>query len=256
MRLVRFEKNSRIFYGTCVEEFVCPVDGDIYGDFVVTDQKIKMAEVKLLAPCVPTKVVCIGKNYQDHIKEMGGQTLPEDPMLFMKPATAVIGPGEEIIYPEMSKRVDYEAELVVVLKNKVKNISPQQVKENILGYTCGNDVTARDLQKKDGQWTRGKSFDTFCPLGPWIETEINPEDLTVESYLNGELRQSSSTAFLLFPVYELVSFISRIMTLNPGDAIMTGTPAGIGPMHPGDEIEIVIKEIGSLKNKVIAETLS
>lgn len=256
MRLIRFKQNSKIFYGVHEGEFVCPVDGDIYGDFVVTAQKIKIAEVKLLSPCVPTKVLCIGKNYQDHIKEMGYHALPENPILFMKPITAVIGPGEEIIYPEISKRIDYEAELVVVLKNKVKNISPQQVKENILGYTCGNDVTARDLQKKDGQWTRGKSFDTFCPLGPWIETEINPEGLTVKSYLNGELRQSSSTSFLLFPVYELVSFISHIMTLSPGDAIMTGTPAGVGPMHPGDEIEIVIKEIGSLKNKVVAEILS
>ncbi|MCK5423136.1 MAG: fumarylacetoacetate hydrolase family protein, partial [Deltaproteobacteria bacterium] len=176
--------------------------------------------------------------------------LPEDPLLFLKPSTAVIGPNEDIIYPAMSHRVDYEAELGVVIGKETKGISEDEAEEYILGYTCFNDVTARDLQGKDKQFTRSKGFDTFAPMGPWIETELNPASLKVESYLNGERRQSGTTADLIFSVLQLVSFISNVMTLLPGDVIATGTPAGIGPMQVGDTIEIVVEGIGTLKNEV------
>ena len=188
-------------------------------------------------------------NYRDHAHELGLE-IPEEPVLFLKPATTIIGPGESVICPRTSSRVDYEAELGVVVKDRTRNISPEEAPDHILGYTCANDVTARDLQKKDGQWTRAKSFDTFCPVGPWIETDLDPGNLLIQSYLNGERRQSSRTSQLIFSVHELVSFISGIMTLEPGDLIITGTPAGIGPMKPGDEIEVRIEGIGSLKNIV------
>jgi 2-keto-4-pentenoate hydratase/2-oxohepta-3-ene-1,7-dioic acid hydratase in catechol pathway len=176
--------------------------------------------------------------------------VPENPVLFLKPPTAVIGPGDDIIYPAMSRQVDYEGELGIVIRDRVSRIAPGDARKHILGYTCANDVTARDLQKQDGQWTRAKGFDTFCPVGPWIETDIDPGDLVIETYLNGERRQSSRTSQFVFSVERLVSFISQIMTLHPGDLIITGTPAGIGPMKPGDEVEVRIEGIGGLKNRV------
>jgi 2-keto-4-pentenoate hydratase/2-oxohepta-3-ene-1,7-dioic acid hydratase in catechol pathway len=208
--------------------------------------------VNFLAPCVPTKIVAVGLNYRDHARELG-MAVPEDPLLFLKPPTSLIGPGDAIISPSMSRQIDYEGELGVVIRDRVHGIAPNEVRDHILGYTCANDVTARDLQKKDGQWTRAKGFDTFCPVGPWIETDLDPADLLVESYLNGERRQSSRTSQFIFSIERLVSFISHVMTLQPGDLIITGTPAGIGPMRPGDEIEVRIAGIGSLKNRVSAE---
>jgi 2-keto-4-pentenoate hydratase/2-oxohepta-3-ene-1,7-dioic acid hydratase in catechol pathway len=205
--------------------------------------------VRLLAPCSPTKVIAVGLNYRDHAQELG-LPIPDTPIIFLKPPTSVIGPDDSIRYPETSSRVDYEAELGIVIKDRVKDIRPDEARGHILGYTCANDVTARDLQKKDGQWTRAKSFDTFCPVGPWIETELDPDDLLVESYLNGARRQSSRTSQFIFKTNYLISFISQVMTLYPGDLIITGTPAGIGPMERGDEIEVRIEGIGSLKNVV------
>jgi 2-keto-4-pentenoate hydratase/2-oxohepta-3-ene-1,7-dioic acid hydratase in catechol pathway len=207
--------------------------------------------VKLLAPCVPSKIVAVGLNYRDHAHEMGFP-VPENPIIFLKPPTALIGPGDAIVAPAMSRQIDYEAELGVVIKSRARNVPADRVRDYILGFTCANDVTARDLQKLDTQWTRAKSFDTFCPVGPWIETGLDPKDLLVESYLNRERKQSSRTSQFIFSVDQLVSFISNIMTLYPGDLIITGTPAGIGPMKPGDEIEVRIEGIGSLKNTVTA----
>ena len=192
----------------------------------------------------------MGLNYQDHADEQNAQ-LPEEPRLFIKPATAVIGPDDAIVYPEMSERVDYEAELAVVISRRTRNIPPEEALRHVLGYTCGNDVTARDLQKKDRQWTRAKSFDTFAPLGPWIETDLDPSSCAVEARLNGEIKQSSSTGKMIFSVPFLVGFISRVMTLLPGDVILTGTPAGIGPMERGDTIEITVGGIGTLRNRVV-----
>jgi len=177
---------------------------------------------------------------------------PDNPILFLKPPTAIIGHGEPIVYPAMSSQVDYEGELGIVIRDRTVHIRPEQARKHILGYTCANDVTARDLQKKDGQWTRAKSFDTFCPVGPWIETDVDPDDLLIETLVNRQLRQSSRTSLFIFGVDLLVSFISQVMTLEPGDLIITGTPAGIGPMQPGDEVEVRIQGIGSLKNNVIA----
>jgi len=197
----------------------------------------------------PTKIVCIGLNYHCHAKELGMNT-PRHPIMFLKPPTTLIGSGEDIIYPEMAKRVDYEAELALVMKNKVKDISEREVMKHIEGFTCLNDVTARDLQKKDEQWTRAKSFDTFCPVGPRIVKDIDPNNVRVQSFLNGKIKQDSNTSEFVFKVEKIVSFISKVMALNPGDIITTGTPKGIGSMKKGDKIEVRIEGIGTLVNYV------
>jgi 2-keto-4-pentenoate hydratase/2-oxohepta-3-ene-1,7-dioic acid hydratase in catechol pathway len=225
------------------------VAGDIFTDYTIGKEIFRLGEVSLLPPCQPTKIVAVGLNYRGHAREMH-MAIPDEPLLFLKPATAVIGPGAPVIYPKMSQRVDYEGELGVVIGRLCKNVSERDAPEYVFGYTCLNDVTARDLQKKDGQFTRSKSFDTFCPVGPCIETELDPSTAIIETRLNGQLRQQTSTADFIFPVYRLVSFISQVMTLMPGDVIATGTPSGIGPMQPGDEVEVRIRGIGSLKNSV------
>lgn len=199
----------------------------------------------------PSKIVAVGLNYVDHAKELKIE-IPSEPVIFLKPPTAVVFDGENIMYPEMSSQVDYEAELGVVIGRRCKDVQPSESKRYILGYTCVNDVTARDLQKKDGQWTRAKSFDTFCPIGPHIVSDIDVSDLRIEAYLNGKCVQSSSTKNMIFKVPYIVSFVSSVMTLNPGDVIATGTPVGVGPMRVGDTIEVRIEKIGSLKNKVIS----
>jgi 2-keto-4-pentenoate hydratase/2-oxohepta-3-ene-1,7-dioic acid hydratase in catechol pathway len=249
MRLVRFLAQNRQAYGILNNDEVVELDGEGYLSLSSRRAVHRAAEVRLLAPCTPTKVVAVGLNYRDHAQELG-MAVPENPVLFLKPPTAVIGPGDDIIYPAMSRQVDYEGELGIVIRDRVSRIAPGDARKHILGYTCANDVTARDLQKQDGQWTRAKGFDTFCPVGPWIETDIDPGDLVIETYLNGERRQSSRTSQFVFSVERLVSFISQIMTLHPGDLIITGTPAGIGPMKPGDEVEVRIEGIGGLKNRV------
>jgi len=200
-------------------------------------------------PQQPTKIVLVGLNYTDHAEELG-MPLPDEPIIFLKPPTALLGPEDWIIYPAQAQRVDYEAELAVVMQDQCTHVEPEAVLEHVAGFTCLNDVTARDLQKKDMQWTRAKSFDTFCPVGPRIVKEIEPNNVRIQSYLNGELRQDSSTAHFIFSVEELVSFVSHVMTLQPGDIIATGTPSGIGAMQRGDTIEIVIEGIGTLRNYV------
>jgi len=215
-----------------------------------------LEELKLLAPCTPSKVICLGVNYRSHAIETG-LPIPSVPLIFLKPPTAVIGPEDKIELPRLEKRrVDYEAELGVVIGKRAKAISREQAKECVLGYTCFNDVSERYAQKSDGQWTRCKGYDTFAPIGPWIETEVDPDDLLVESYLNGEVRQSARTSDLIFGIADIVSFISGIMTLLPGDVIATGTPSGIGKMKPGDVIEIKIEKIGTLKNYVVNHELN
>ncbi len=249
MRLVRFEADAGTAQGVLQGEIIEELAGNFFGDLRTVRKSHALSGVKLLAPCSPSKIVAVGLNYRNHAQEMGF-SLPENPILFLKPPTAVIGPSDPIKYPAMSRQVDYEAELGIVIRDRTSGIEPAQARRHILGYTCANDVTARDLQKQDGQWTRAKSFDTFCPVGPWIETELEPGDLLVESYLNGRRVQSSRTSQFIFRIDYLVSFISHIMTLYPGDLIITGTPAGVGPMKPGDEIEVRIEGIGSLKNVV------
>jgi 2-keto-4-pentenoate hydratase/2-oxohepta-3-ene-1,7-dioic acid hydratase in catechol pathway len=255
MRIVRFELQGRSGYGILEGEKISILWNTPYDDGLknTVGEIASLPAVKLLAPCEPTKIIALGLNYRDHAAEFG-HPIPDEPLIFLKPSTSVIGPDEDIVYPAMSRRVDYEAELAVVMGRTCRNVRPEEVRDYILGYTCFNDVTARDLQKKDGQFTRSKSFDTFAPLGPWIETEIpDPDNLTVEAYLNGERRQHSSTRNQIFSVATLVAFISRVMTLLPGDVIATGTPAGVGPMRPGDVVEIRLEGVGTLRNRLVAE---
>jgi 2-keto-4-pentenoate hydratase/2-oxohepta-3-ene-1,7-dioic acid hydratase in catechol pathway len=198
----------------------------------------------------PGKIVCVGKNYLDHVKEMGGDAAPEQPILFLKPPSAVIGEGDAIVLPPDSERVDYEGELVAVIGERLRNASPEQALRGVRGYTCGNDVTARDLQARDGQWTRSKGFDTFAALGPAVVEGVDPRDLAIVTRVNGEVRQSSRTSLLIHPVGELLAFISRVMTLEPGDAVYTGTPSGVGPLAAGDVVDVDIEGVGVLSNPV------
>jgi 2-keto-4-pentenoate hydratase/2-oxohepta-3-ene-1,7-dioic acid hydratase in catechol pathway len=218
----------------------------------LTGSRYPLADVRLLAPVLPSKVVAVGKNYADHAREMGGEP-PEDPIIFLKPSTAVAGPRDPIIYPsQLSERVDFEGELAVVIGRLCKQVPPERAGEVIFGYTCANDVTARDLQARDGQWARAKGFDTFCPLGPWIETDADPGDLELITIVNGEIRQNSRTSLLLHDVTALITYVSAVMTLLPGDVLLTGTPAGVGPLKDGDEVSVTIERIGTLANEVVA----
>ncbi|MEV4318347.1 fumarylacetoacetate hydrolase family protein [Actinocrispum sp. NPDC049592] len=210
-----------------------------------------LADVRLLAPVLPTKVVCIGKNYADHAREMGGEP-PADPVIFIKPSTSVIGPNAPIKLPADSSRVDFEGELAVVIGQPCKDVPAEKAASVIFGYTVGNDVTARDQQKADGQWTRGKSHDTFCPLGPWVETQLKAEDLAIRTELDGEVKQDSRTSLLLHDVPKIIEWVTRVMTLLPGDVILTGTPAGVGPMTAGQSVSVTVEGIGTLTNPVAA----
>ncbi|MCX5874665.1 MAG: fumarylacetoacetate hydrolase family protein [Deltaproteobacteria bacterium] len=243
MKVVRFQNSQGMFSGVLEGDVIRP------GGPNPTTREYGLSDVRLLAPCLPSKVVAVGLNYRDHAEELK-MALPEEPLLFMKPSSSVIGPRDTIVMPPESARIDYEAELAIVIGQTAKRVSENDAKHFILGYTCLNDVTARDLQSKDGQWTRAKGFDTFCPIGPWIETEVDPSDLKIELLLNGEVKQSSRTSNLIFSPYKLVEFITKVMTLYPGDVIATGTTSGIGPMFHGDTVEVRIAGIGSLINKV------
>lgn len=245
MKLVRFASDNQVFRGRVEGNSVFPVEGEAFS------REFSLGQVRLLPPSLPTKIVAIGLNYRDHAEEMKVQ-LPDEPLLFIKPPSSVIGPDDAIVMPAQSSRVDYEAELAIVIGKAAKHVSRKDARQHILGYTCLNDVTARDLQTKDGQWTRSKSFDTFCPVGPWIETDVDPSDLKIELYLNGEAKQKSRTSNLIFDSFQLVEFVTSVMTLLPGDLIATGTTSGIGPMKAGDTVEVRIEGIGSLKNAVVS----
>jgi 2-keto-4-pentenoate hydratase/2-oxohepta-3-ene-1,7-dioic acid hydratase in catechol pathway len=249
MRIARFEHDGTILYGYVEDDGIRVAIGDPFSGLVSTETKLPLSAVKLLAPVVPGKAVCVGVNYRAHASEFGHE-IPQSPILFIKPKTALIGPNDTIEYPAMSKHVDYEAELTVVIGKKARFVPAARAGEYILGYTCGNDVTARDLQPKDGQWTVAKSFDSFMPLGPWIVTDIDPSDLGLRAILNGKVKQDSRTSNLIFSVPKLVEYISTVMTLEPGDVIMTGTPSGVSPMRTGDEIIVEIENIGSLANRM------
>jgi len=259
MQIVRFVAQGRIKYGMLEDDIIrgfrgSPLAyfGGVGSAFKFDENTYKLNEVKLLAPCLPSKIVGLGINYPRHAEETR-MTIPSVPLIFLKPSTAVIGPDDKIVLPRSSRRVDYEGELGVVMGRKAKNVPRDRAKDYILGYSCVNDVSERHIQKEDGQWTRAKGYDTFAPIGPWIETEVDPSDLKLETYLNGELRQSARTSELIFGVVELVSFISNVMTLLPGDIIATGTPSGIGRMTPGDMVEIKIEKIGTLRNYVVSQ---
>ncbi len=233
------------------DDTIAVIAGDpLYAGIAPTGKAVPLSQVRLLAPVLPrSKVVCIGKNYADHAKEMGGE-VPTEPVIFLKPNTSVIGPGDTIVWPAMSDRVDHEAELAIVIGRICKDVPKERYADVIFGYTLGNDVTARDLQKKDGQWTRAKGFDTFCPLGPWIDTHFQPGDQAITATLNGEVKQSGKLSDMIFDIPTIINFVSRVMTLLPGDVILTGTPAGIGPMPEKSTVTVAIEGLGALTNKV------
>ena len=253
MRLIRFSTaNEPPQFGWVNKDMVGRIVGSPFGEFQRSEANIPLGSVQLLAPVQPSKIICVGRNYAEHAKETKSE-IPTTPLLFLKPPSAVIAPQQTITLPPQSQQVEHEAELVVVIGKRGRWISPEEASKHILGFTIGNDVTARDLQNKDLQWTRSKGFDTFCPLGPWIETEFKPVDVMITCHVNGELRQMASTHDMVFHIEQLVAFASSIMTLEPGDILMTGTPAGVSPLHPGDIVEITIEGIGKLSNPVATE---
>ncbi len=251
MKYLRFlDKNNNIKHGIIDKKTVREITGDIFGHHSDSETTYNLDEIKILPPCEPTKIVAIGLNYSDHAQEMGSE-LPEEPRMFLKPHTAVIADGGKVKYPDhMSQRVDFEGELGVVIGKKASHVSKEDALSHVFGYTCMNDVTARDLQKKDIQFTRAKGFDTFAPVGPVIETELEPGNLEIKTFLNGELKQHSNTSHLIFSVPHLVSFVSQVMTLLPGDIISTGTPEGVAPMKKGDKVEVTVEGIGTLTNYI------
>jgi len=252
MKIYRFEHRNEILFGVLREENLYPVSGSIFLKYRVGKRAVPISRVALLPPVEPSKIVGVGRNYPAHSRELGNP-VPKEPLLFLKPPSAVIGPNGIISYPDISERVDYEGELAVIIKKKAQRLPEEaDVEDFILGYTCFNDITARDLQAKDVQFTRAKSFDTFASIGPCIATGLDPAGLRIKTFLNGKLRQSSSTRNMLFPVPFLVRYVSRIMTLYPGDIITTGTPEGVGPMVPGDRVDVQIEGIGTLSNTVAA----
>lgn len=259
MRFIRYQyKQDAPRYGWLLGEgedtMVGSVEGAPTGEFQRGDANLPLGDVRLLAPIQPGKLICIGRNYVAHAQEHQAE-VPETPLMFLKPPSAVIGPEAPILLPPQSQQVEHEAELVVVIGKRGRWIAPEDTAEYILGYMVGNDVTARDLQRRDGQWTRSKGFDTFCPLGPWLETDFDPADGVITCHVNGEMRQMASTRDMVFNVRQLIAFVSSVMTLDPGDIIMTGTPAGVAPLSPGDSVEVAIEGLGVLRNSVQAEVL-
>ncbi len=250
MKFVRYQlKDEPPVFGWLADDKVGPVNGSIFGEYLREELKYPVEKVKLYAPVIPGKIIGIGRNYAEHAKEQGVE-VPDIPLMFLKPPSTVIGPGDDIILPPQSQQVEHEAELAIVIGKRARWVDVDKAFDYVLGCTIGNDVTARDLQRRDGQWTRGKGFDTFCPLGPWIETELDPSDVLITCHVNGELRQMASTQEMIFSIPQLIAYISSTMTLEPGDVILTGTPSGIGPLINGDTVEITIENLGSLKNPV------
>ena len=250
MRIVRYRINDEApKYGWMLEDKIGEIQGDLFDQYRRRDAKTPLADVKLAAPCEPTKIVCVGRNYVEHAKELGNE-VPKVPLIFMKPPSSIIANGENIILPPQSKQVEHEAELVIVIGKRGRNITAEEAKGYIFGYTVGNDVTARDLHKTDGQWTRAKGFDTFCSFGPWIDTDFDPSDAVVTCRVNGQMRQMASTRDMVFNVATLVAYISSVMTLEPGDLIFTGTPAGVGELRNGDVVDVEIEGLGKLSNPV------
>jgi 2-keto-4-pentenoate hydratase/2-oxohepta-3-ene-1,7-dioic acid hydratase in catechol pathway len=250
LKIYRFRYRRKVLFGVLKEEFLFPVIGSIFGDFRLGPSPVPIADVRVLPPVLPSKIIGIGRNYRDHAQELNNP-LPAEPLLFLKPPTAVVGHLDPIVQPPASARVDYEGEVAVVIRRKVRDLGDDApVDDAILGYTCFNDVTARDLQRKDVQFTRAKSFDTFAAVGPCVATGLDPAAIRLKTFLNGRLVQSGSTASLIFPIPYLVRFLSRIMTLHPGDIIATGTPAGVGPTSPGDRVDVQIEGVGVLSNPI------
>ncbi len=256
MRIARFTVSDKIAYGVVDGDTGDPdsltvnaIDGHPFAPFERTSARIALSDVRLLPPVLPHKVLGIGKNYAEHARELGGEP-PTTPVMFLKPSTTVIGPNESVVLPTQSGQVEFEGEIAVVVGRLARDVPAARVADVVLGYTCANDVTARDLQRSDGQWTRAKGFDTFCPLGPWIETEADPDALAVETTVNGDIRQSAPASDMVHSITDLVVFVSSVMTLIPGDVILTGTPAGVGPLADGDRVSVSVAGVGRLDHLV------
>lgn len=253
MRIVRYQiKNDAPRYGWILEEKIGAVEGDPFGEYRRMKAETSLEDVRLLAPCQPGKIICVGRNYAEHAKEHNAE-VPKVPLIFMKPPSSIINPGDTIILPPQSQQVEHEAELVVVIGKRGRHITAENARDQVFGYTIGNDVTARDLQRSDGQWTRAKGFDTFCPFGPWIDTDFDPSDALITCRVSGQPRQMASTRDMVFSVGTLIAFVSSVMTLEPGDILFTGTPAGVGPLKDGDEAVVEIEGLGRLVNPVRKE---
>ena len=254
MRIIRYQTpDTEPKFGWITGEKIGPIEGEIFGTFQREEAKIPVASVQLLPPTLPSKIVCVGRNYAAHAKEHGAE-VPEIPLIFLKPPTTLIGHQEAIVLPPQSQQIEHEAELAIVIGRQGRWIPPEDALSHVFGYTIANDITARDLQRRDGQWTRAKGFDTFCPLGPYIDTEFDPADAVVTCHVNGEMRQMASTRDMIFSVQQLIAFVSSVMTLEPGDLILTGTPAGVSPLSSGDTVETSIEGLGKLINPVISST--
>lgn len=274
MRIARFAADGQVSYGLVLDPeagsagavndrpadglTVAEISGHPFGpggqDVKLTGVRHALADIRLLAPVLPSKVVAIGRNYAEHARETGSEP-PAEPLIFLKPSTAVIGPGDPIVRPvALSQRVDFEGELAVVFGRLCRDVPAARVPDVIFGYTCANDVTARDLQAKDGQWARAKGFDTFCPLGPWVETDLDPSDVELTTTVNGEIKQQASTKLLIHDIVTMVSYVTAVMTMLPGDVLLTGTPAGIGPLVAGDRVRVHIDGIGALTNPVVDDS--
>ncbi|QES48044.1 2-hydroxyhepta-2,4-diene-1,7-dioate isomerase [Streptomyces venezuelae] len=259
MRIARFSIDGNVAFGAVEGSTASGDQSDLvldiikgipFADFELSGTKVPVGKVRLLPPVLPNKVVAIGRNYAEHAAELGNE-VPDVPITFFKPSTSVVGPGDPIAYPSFSQEVHHEAELAVVIGRMCREVPRDRVKDVILGYTCANDVTARDVQQREKQWARAKGFDSACPLGPWIETDLDPADLAIECTVNGELRQSGRTSQMVRSIEDLIVHITEAMTLLPGDVVLTGTPAGVGPLNVGDEVAVTIEGIGTLANKVI-----
>lgn len=259
MRIARFSVDDEPKYGIVETDdpegltgTVAVLDSDpLYRPVQLTGEKLQLADVRLLAPVIPrSKVVCVGRNYAAHAAELGNE-VPKEPMIFLKPNTSVVGPLDGIIYPEQTNDLQFEGELAIVIGRICRDLPKERAEEVIFGYTIANDVTARDLQKSDGQWARAKGYDTFCPLGPWIQTDLDVADLRVTTTLNGELKQDGRTSQFIFDIPTVLAYITSFTTLLPGDVILTGTPAGVGPMLPGDSVAVTVEGLGTLTNRVI-----
>lgn len=251
MKLCRFLHNGAVRVGRIEGEKVIVCEGELLGFLSRTGEILDLSSVRLLAPIVPGKIIGIGRNYAEHAREMGNIPPEAEPLIFLKAPSSILSPGDPIILPKASQRVDHEGELGVIIGRTALNLAEDDNPLGyVLGYACVNDVTARDLQKKDVQFTRAKSFDTFCPLGPWVETELNHSSVQVTARVNGSVRQQGNTRDMIFPVPQLIRFLAGIMTLCPGDLIATGTPAGVAPLAPGDIVEVEVEGIGVLRNPV------
>ncbi|HJE58181.1 MAG TPA: fumarylacetoacetate hydrolase family protein [Nocardiopsis listeri] len=263
MRIARFASGDEVGFGLVEtdtdsgEEFIARLSGHpLLGDIKLTGERAKLSDVRLLSPVLPTKVVCIGKNYADHVEEMKDVTgeTTDEPVVFLKPSTAVTGPQDPVFHPAVSERVDFEGEMAIVISRPCREVPRERAKDVIFGYTVANDVTARDLQKKDKQWTRAKGFDSFCPIGPWITTGLSIEeaqDLRVTTTVDGETRQDGRTSQFIHDIAGIISYVSSFMTLLPGDVILTGTPAGVGPVQVGQEVAVTVEGLGTISNRVV-----